>query len=201
MGGSKSNLSFDEPAGGHDAGEEESPGGKSQHLDLVRQATMSSDKDLLRQLRDAMNPKQRQQTRLMLIQSGVGLIGLGILVGIVIVAQISLTSVDNSVVGMGGTLDEMNAVLTEMNQALMAMNEALEPVQEMEVMAKTLAEMDEELSRLTETLCTSPVFAVSAAQAGCPGGAAPGNGRRRRLQGQTYAAEALEATDPGTQWL
>merc|ERR1719375_2768992 len=60
-----------------------------------------------------MNPKQKQQTQLMLIQSGVGLVGLGILVGIVIVAQISLTSVEQSVVGMKGTLSEMNNVLSD----------------------------------------------------------------------------------------
>ena len=72
---------------------------------------------------------------ILLILTGVQLlVGLGILVGIVIVAQISLTSVDNSVMGMEGTLEEMNVVLTEMNQALVAMNQALEPVKEMEVM-------------------------------------------------------------------
>ena len=37
-------------------------------LGLVRSMTMSSDKELLRQLRDAMNPKQKEQTRLMLFQ-------------------------------------------------------------------------------------------------------------------------------------
>merc|ERR1712078_864964 len=100
----------------------EAPGGTP--LDLVRQGTMSSDKELLRQLRDAMNPRQKQQTQLMLIQSGVGLVGLGILVGIVIVAQISLTSVETSVVGM---------------------STALLPVQQMEEMSQTLDEMNDEL--------------------------------------------------------
>merc|ERR1719460_3378979 len=110
------NVSFNEPEKESSEWDEEARGGNA--LELVRQGTMSSDKDLLRQLRDAMNPKQRQQTRLMLIQSGVGLVGLGILVGIVIVAQISLTSVDNSVGGMRGTLLEMNSVLGDMNNAL-----------------------------------------------------------------------------------
>merc|ERR1712118_557480 len=94
--------------------------------------------ELLRQLRDAMNPRQKQQTQLMLIQSGVGLVGLGILVGIVIVAQISLTSVEQSVVGMNDTLSEMNSVLGDMNNALVAMNTALLPVQQMEEMSQTL---------------------------------------------------------------
>ena len=45
------------------------PGGPSDPaLGLVRSMTMSSDKELLRQLRDAMNPKQKEQTRLMLFQ-------------------------------------------------------------------------------------------------------------------------------------
>ena len=42
--------------------------GANTHLDLVRTMSMSTDKEVLRQLRDAMNPKQKQQTRVMLAQ-------------------------------------------------------------------------------------------------------------------------------------
>ena len=154
------NVSFNEPEKESSEWDEEARGGKA--LELVRQGTMSSDKELLRQLRDAMNPKQQEQTRLMLIQSGVGLTGLGILMGIVIVAQLSLSSVEKSVVGMEGTLKEMNGVLGDMNNALTAMNTALLPVQEMETMSTTLEEMNDELNRLTETICTSPVFSMTA---------------------------------------
>jgi len=38
-------------------------------LDLVRTMSMSSDKDILKQLRDAMNPRQKQQTIIMLVQA------------------------------------------------------------------------------------------------------------------------------------
>ena len=193
-----SNVSF-QPEKASSEWDGEAPGGTP--LDLVRQGTMSSDKELLRQLRDAMNPRQKQQTQLMLIQSGVGLVGLGILVGIVIVAQISLTSVEQSVVGMKGTLSEMNSVLSDMNNALGAMNTALLPVQQMEEMSQTLDEMNDELNRLTETICTSPVFSMTAQQAGCPGPAALG-GRRRGLRnvGGGSSVQAL-ASDPGTEWL
>ena len=197
-----SNVSFNEPEKESSDWDEEARGGNA--LDLVRQGTMSSDKELLRQLRDAMNPKQQEQTRLMLIQSGVGLTGLGILMGIVIVAEISLSSVEKSVVGMEGTLKEMNGVLGDMNNALTAMNTALLPVQEMETMSTTLEEMNDELNRLTQTICTSPVFSMTAAQAGCPGPAAAVGGRRRGLAsgdiGGGSSVQAL-ASDPGTEWL
>ena len=39
-------------------------------LDLVRTMSMSTDKDILKQLRDAMNPNQKQQTVIMLLQAG-----------------------------------------------------------------------------------------------------------------------------------
>ena len=193
------NGSLNEPEKESSEWDEEARGGNA--LDLVRQGTMSSDKELLRQLRDAMNPKQQEQTRLMLIQSGVGLTGLGILMGIVIVAEMSLSSVEKSVVGMEGTLKEMNGVLGDMNNALTAMNTALLPVQEMETMSTTLEEMNDELNRLTETICTSPVFSMTAQQAGCPGPAALG-GRRRGLRniGGGSSVQAL-ASDPGTEWL
>merc|ERR1719460_2482760 len=193
------NVSFNEPEKESSEWDEEARGGNA--LELVRQGTMSSDKELLRQLRDAMNPKQQEQTRLMLIQSGVGLTGLGILMGIVIVAEMSLSSVEKSVVGMEGTLKEMNGVLGDMNNALTAMNTALLPVQEMETMSTTLEEMNDELNRLTQTICTSPVFSMTAQQAGCPGPAALG-GRRRGLRnvGGGSSVQAL-ASDPGTEWL
>ena len=38
-------------------------------LDLVRTMSMSTDKDILKQLRDAMNPKQKQQTWIMMFQA------------------------------------------------------------------------------------------------------------------------------------
>ena len=197
-----SNVSFNEPEKESSEWDEEARGGNA--LELVRQGTMSSDKELLRQLRDAMNPKQQEQTRLMLIQSGVGLTGLGILMGIVIVAEMSLSSVEKSVVGMEGTLKEMNGVLGDMNNALTAMNTALLPVQEMETMSTTLEEMNDELNRLTQTICTSPVFSMTAALAGCPGAAAPPGGRRRGLAGADLgggsSVQAL-ASDPGTEWL
>ena len=200
--GRPTNVSFNEPEKESSEWDEEARGGNA--LELVRQGTMSSDKELLRQLRDAMNPKQQEQTRLMLIQSGVGLTGLGILMGIVIVAEMSLSSVEKSVVGMEGTLKEMNGVLGDMNNALTAMNTALLPVQEMETMSTTLEEMNDELNRLTQTICTSPVFSMTAALAGCPGAAAPPGGRRRGLAaadlGGGSSVQAL-ASDPGTEWL
>ena len=48
-----------------DDGEEVDPA-----LDLVRTMSMSTDKDILKQLRDAMNPNQKQQTFIMLLQAG-----------------------------------------------------------------------------------------------------------------------------------
>merc|ERR1712216_873906 len=58
-----------------------SPGGDDVDpaLDLVRTMSMSTDKDILKQLRDAMNPKQKQQTFVMLVQAGMGVIAVGIL--------------------------------------------------------------------------------------------------------------------------
>merc|ERR1712216_325725 len=69
-----------------------SPGGDDVDpaLDLVRTMSMSTDKDILKQLRDAMNPKQKQQTFVMLVQAGMGVIAVGILLAVVIVGYISL---------------------------------------------------------------------------------------------------------------
>merc|ERR1711934_1211694 len=66
-------------------------------LDLVRTMSMSTDKDILKQLRDAMNPKQKQQTFVMLVQAGMGVIAVGILLAVVIVGYISLIRLSGAV--------------------------------------------------------------------------------------------------------
>merc|ERR1712003_181623 len=59
--------------------------------------SMSTDKDILKQLRDAMNPNQKQQTVIMLLQAGMGMLAVCILLGVVIVGYISLREVRESV--------------------------------------------------------------------------------------------------------
>merc|ERR1711959_845296 len=79
-------------------------------LDLVRTMSMSTDKDILKQLRDAMNPKQKQQTFVMLIQAGMGVIAVGILLAVVIVGYISLLRLGGAVSTMADQTSQLKQI-------------------------------------------------------------------------------------------
>merc|ERR1711920_1162994 len=107
-----------------------SPGGDDVDpaLNLVRTMSMSTDKDILKQLRDAMNPKQKQQTFVMLIQAGMGVIAVGILLAVVIVGYISLREVRQSVQMMADQTAQLKQITQETSAEMAKLVDNLAPV-------------------------------------------------------------------------
>ena len=89
-------------------------------LDLVRTMSMSTDKDILKQLRDAMNPKQKQQTFIMVLQAGLGLVAVAILLAVVIVGYILLVNVGNAVKTMADQTTELKIITQQTSEAVSA---------------------------------------------------------------------------------
>lgn len=129
-------------------------------LGLVRTMSMSTDKEILKQLRDAMNPNQKQQTLIMILQASMGLTAVCILVGIVIVGFISLHDVQLSVAKMAEQTAELYNITSGLSEQMNGLNANLEPVAVLPDFKQSLADMNSAVSRLTETLCASPLFAA-----------------------------------------
>ena len=90
-----------------------------------------------------------------------------ILLIVAIVGCISLAQTKTSVQSLDATLGEVNGVLTDLGVQLGQLNAKLAPVEELDTMATLLDTMDEELGRLTSTICGSNLFLRSAEAAGC----------------------------------
>ena len=84
-----------------------------------------------------------------------------ILLIVAIVGCISLAQTKTSVQSLDGTLGEVNSVLTDLGVQLGQLNAKLAPVEELDTMATLLDTMDEELGRLTSTICGSTLFYTS----------------------------------------
>ena len=97
-------------------------------LDLVRTMSMSSDKDILRQLRDAMNPKQKQQAFVMVVQAGLALVAVGILLAVVIVGYISLVRIGTAVQTMADQTTQLKNITKQTSEKMTALTKNLEPV-------------------------------------------------------------------------
>ena len=73
----------------HDADDDDEP-------PMVRQPTMSSKKQLLKQIRDQMDPAHNVKNRLLIYQGFVSLTGLGVLVGLALALYVFLEQVNHS---------------------------------------------------------------------------------------------------------
>jgi len=129
-------------------------------LDLVRTMSMSTDKDILKQLRDAMNPKQRQQTFVMILQAGLGLIAVAILLAVVIVGYLNLVNVSNAVGTMAEQTTQLKDITLNTSKKMNLLVENLGPVKVLPDFEESLSNMNEQVDILTTTLCSSPLFAA-----------------------------------------
>merc|ERR1712216_927359 len=157
-------------------------------LDLVRTMSMSSDKDILRQLRDAMNPKQKQQAFVMLVQAGMGVIAVGILLAVVIVGYISLIRLSGAVGTMADQTAQLKQITQETSAEMAKLVDNLAPVAVMPDFKQSLGNMNDQVDLLTNTLCASPLFAAQ-----CPAdlrGALGGQGRKPTRSGRVGSREA-----------
>merc|ERR1711959_642802 len=152
-----------------------SPGGDDVDpaLDLVRTMSMSTDKDILKQLRDAMNPKQKQQTFVMLIQAGMGVIAVLVLLVVVIVGYVSLRQVRESVQMMAEQTAELKEITLQTSEQMNLLVENLDPVSVLPDFKQSLENMNEGVTDLTNTLCASPIFAAQCRAAEAPPAPAP----------------------------
>jgi len=139
---------------------QEEDDGVNPTLGLVRSMSMSTDKEILKQLRDAMNPKQKQQTVIMLFQASMALLAICILVGIVIVGYISLHDVQVSVSKMADQTEELYLITTNVSEQMTDLNENLQPVTVLPDFKQSLSDMNDNVYKLTQTLCASPLFAA-----------------------------------------
>merc|ERR1711977_315846 len=151
-----------------DDGEEVDPA-----LDLVRTMSMSTDKDILKQLRDAMNPNQKQQTFIMLLQAGMGMLAVCILLGVVIVGYISLREVRESVQMMAEQTAEVEEITLQTSEQMNLLVENLDPVPVLPDFKQSLENMNEGVTDLTNTPCASPIFAAQCRAAEAPPAPAP----------------------------
>jgi len=129
-------------------------------LDLVRTMSMSSDKDILKQLRDAMNPRQKQQTIIMLVQAFMAMVAVLILLGVVIVGYISLRQVRTAVQTMADQTTELKEITLQTQQQMDLLVQNLAPVEVLPEFQQSLENMNEGVSELTTTLCASPLFSA-----------------------------------------
>jgi len=132
--------------------------GANTHLDLVRTMSMSTDKEVLRQLRDAMNPKQKQQTRVMLAQMTLGIIAVITLLVVVIIAYVMAIQIRNNVQAMAGQTAEMAQLTATMASQMEQLNANLAPVSVLPDFKNSLENMHAGVSELTEVMCSSPIF-------------------------------------------
>ena len=130
-------------------------------LDLVRTMSMSSDKDILRQLRDAMNPKQKQQAFVMVVQAGLALVAVGILLAVVIVGYISLVRIGTAVQTMADQTTQLKNITKQTSEKMTALTKNLEPVAILPELDASLQQMNDDVDTLTNTMCGSPLFAAT----------------------------------------
>merc|ERR1711959_29197 len=112
--------------------------------------SMSTDKEVLRQLRDAMNPKQKQQTRVML--------AVITLLVVVIIAYVMAIQIRNNVQAMAGQTAEMAQLTATMASQMEQLNANLAPVSVLPDFKNSLENMHAGVSELTEVMCSSPIF-------------------------------------------
>merc|ERR1712188_157994 len=97
-------------------------------LDLVRTMSMSTDKDILKQLRDAMNPKQKQQTWIMMFQAFMGMVAVLVLLAVVIVGYISLLRLGSAVGTMADQTSQLKQITQQTSAEMAKLVENLAPV-------------------------------------------------------------------------
>merc|ERR1711977_728979 len=154
-------VAFDVPESVRDDGPDNGlDGDVDPALDLVRTMSMSTDKDILKQLRDAMNPKQKQQTFIMVLQAGLGLVAVAILLAVVIVGYILLVNVGNAVKTMADQTTELKIITQQTSEAMSQLVDNLAPAQVLPEFKEILENMNEGVDTLTTTLCGSPLFAA-----------------------------------------
>merc|ERR1711977_329377 len=154
-------VAFDVPESARDDGPDNGlDGDVDPALDLVRTMSMSTDKDILKQLRDAMNPKQKQQTFIMVLQAGLGLVAVAILLAVVIVGYILLVNVGNAVKTMADQTTELKIITQQTSEAMSQLVDNLAPAQVLPEFKESLENMNEGVDTLTTTLCGSPLFAA-----------------------------------------
>merc|ERR1712072_571527 len=168
-------VAFDVPAS---VREEDGPdngldGDVDPALDLVRTMSMSTDKDILKQLRDAMNPKQKQQTFIMVLQAGLGLVAVAILLAVVIVGYILLVNVGNAVKTMADQTTELKIITQQTSEAMSQLVDNLAPAQVLPEFKQSLDNMNTGVYELTTTLCGSPIFASNCPKPPTPGPPSP----------------------------
>mmetsp|Transcript_15940 Transcript_15940/g.40661 ORF Transcript_15940/g.40661 Transcript_15940/m.40661 type:complete len:209 (+) Transcript_15940:245-871(+) len=129
-------------------------------LGLVRTMSMSSDKEILRSLRDAMNPKQKQQTRIMLVQASMGMLAVIILLGVVVVGYLSLREVRISVSHMAEQTAALRNITAELSVEMGSLNDNLAPVEVLPEFKQSLTNMHDGVVLLTNTICASPLFSA-----------------------------------------
>jgi len=142
-------------------------------LDLVRTMSMSTDKDILKQLRDAMNPKQKQQTWIMMFQAFMGMVAVLVLLVVVIVGYVSLRQVRESVQTMAEQTEQLKQITLQTTEQMEKLVANLDPVSVLPEFKESLDNMNTGVYELTTTLCGSPIFASNCPKPETPGPPSP----------------------------
>merc|ERR1711977_752771 len=167
-------VAFDVPESVRDDGPDNGlDGDVDPALDLVRTMSMSTDKDILKQLRDAMNPKQKQQTWIMMFQAFMGMVAVLVLLVVVIVGYVSLRQVRESVQTMAEQTEQLKQITLQTTEQMEKLVANLDPVSVLPEFKESLDNMNTGVYELTTTLCGSPIFASNCPKPETPGPPSP----------------------------
>jgi len=128
-------------------------------LGLVRTMSMSTDKSILKELRDAMNPKEKEQTLVLMAQAGVALVVVIALCAVAVEGTIKLREVRVGVQDMATETTELKVMTQAVDKEMNVLVKTLEPVLVLPSMAETVANLSEKMYTLTEINCGSSLFA------------------------------------------
>jgi len=126
---------------------------------LERVNTRSTEKEMLRQLRDSLNPDERIHTRILLLQALTALVAVVIMVALVIGGYVKLREIRVSVQAMAVSTSELKLATDEIAKKNEELVKEMEPLAVMPGLAKSMQDMSEATDQMNAIVCGSPLFA------------------------------------------
>merc|ERR1711908_259451 len=126
---------------------------------VVRTQSMSTERSILKELRDSLNPYAKLEGRIMVVQAFTALVAMIALCAVAVGGIITLREVRVGVQDMATETTHLKVMTQEVDKEMNVLVKTLEPVLVLPSMAETVANLSEKMYTLTEINCGSSLFA------------------------------------------
>lgn len=126
---------------------------------MRRSYTRSSEKEILVQLRNSLNPYEKIETRIMIVQAFTAVVAVVCLLGIAIVGYTKIKDIRVSVQTVAVETTEMANLTSTMGDEMDLMVKTMEPVLLLPNITLEMEQMETGVNQLNDIICESPLFA------------------------------------------